>query len=294
MSTSDQIQRFIFDDLNIRGVIVGLETSYADALKHSHYEESVKRQLGEMLVSAALLSSTLKFEGRLSLQAQGEGAVSLLMAECTQHQQLRGVARVHDSVEMFELAQLKSFADLMSNGTLALTVDPVKGQRYQGIVPLEKETLSTCLQDYFYQSEQLPTRIYLAADAEKAAGILLQILPGSDESSLDWEHIVTLADTLSTSELLALDNEELLYRLFSQEQCRVFPPLPLQFQCECTRERCWNALQLLGKEELQSVLDEQSGQLQVDCDFCNQRYQFDTDDIHTLLANLRSENDYLH
>jgi molecular chaperone Hsp33 len=232
-----------------------------------------------MLAAVGMLSATLKFEGRLLLQAEGEGQVKMLMAECNRHQDLRAIAR-YDG----ELGDNLSFDQLLRNGRIALTIEPEKGQRYQGVVPLENETLAQCLQAYFEQSEQLGTSIQLAADGQHAAGLMLQVMPAEGRGDEDWNRVSMLASTLKDEELLQLDNEALLFRLFHEEVCRLYEPQPLRFRCDCSRERSAEALKFMTEEELLEILKEQNGIIDVGCQFCNQTYNFDETDIRALFS----------
>lgn len=279
MSNSDQIQRVLFDELDIRGVLVGLETSYQQALEKHNYPKVIRRVLGEMMAAASVLAANLKFEGRLILQAQGEGDVTLLMAECNHNQELRAIARFEG-----ELPEEARFIDLLEKGRMAITIDPLKGQRYQGVVPLEGDTLGQCLEAYFGQSEQLPTQMHFCADDERAAGFLLQVLPAEGTAEEDWGRISHLASTLKDDELLELDNQTLLYRLFHEENCRLFEADTIQFRCDCSRERSLNTLKFMTKEELQGILDEQ-GNIDVACQFCNEQYHFDQADLDYLFSD---------
>lgn len=275
MSNADQIQRLMFEDMPIRGVLVGLEQAYAEVLSRHNYPLKVESLLGEMLVAASLLASTLKFEGRLSLMAKGTGSLSLLMAECSDQRQLRAIARWDG-----EISQQTGLHDLLGQGQLVITIEPEKGNRYQGIVPLEKPQLAQCLEDYFEQSEQLPTRIMLAADGQKAAGFMLQVLPGkgADDDSENWNRVTHLGSTLSSQELLTLDNNTLLHRLYHEETLRLYEPAELAFQCDCSRERSMRALQTIPAEELQEILNSE-GEIRMDCQFCNEVYSFDQTDM---------------
>ena len=279
MSNPDQIQRILFEQIDVRGVVVGLETSYQEVLARHNYPPVLQRVLGEMLAAVGMLSATLKFEGRLLLQAEGEGQVKMLMAECNRHQDLRAIAR-YDG----ELGDDLSFDQLLQNGRIALTIEPEKGQRYQGVVPLENETLAQCLQAYFEQSEQLGTSIQLAADGQCAAGLMLQVMPAEGRGDEDWNRVSMLASTLKDEELLQLDNEALLFRLFHEEVCRLYEPQPLRFRCDCSRERSAEALKFMTEEELLEILKEQNGIIDVGCQFCNQTYNFDETDIRALFS----------
>lgn len=277
MSNPDQIQRILFEQIDVRGVVAGLETSYQEVLARHDYPAVLQRTLGEMLAAVSMLSATLKFEGRLLLQAQGEGQVKVLMAECNHHQDLRAIARYEG-----ELADEIRFDQLLQNGRIALTIEPEKGQRYQGVVPLEGATLAECLQAYFEQSEQLSTSIHLVADGQRAAGLMLQVLPASGNGDDDWNRISMLASTLKDEELLQLDNEKLLFRLFHEEVCRLYEPQSLRFRCDCSRKRSAEALKFMTEQELLQMLEEQGGVIGVSCQFCNQDYKFDETDIRAL------------
>lgn len=278
MSNPDQIQRILFDKLDIRGVVCGLEQTCSDCFENHDYPPVVRQVLGEMLAAISLLTSNLKFEGRISLQAVGKGQVGLLLAESTHKRELRAIARYEDG-----LPENASFVELMQQGQVVITVEPEKGQRYQGVVPLEGENLAQCLESYFVSSEQLPTQVHLVSDGEIAAGMLLQVLPAQGTAEDDWDRISHLASTLKSEELLQLDNETLLYRLFHEEECRLYEPDTLCFKCSCSRERSEASLKLVGKQELLDVLQER-GQVDVNCQFCNSHYRFDQTDVEALFA----------
>lgn len=278
MSNPDQIQRILFDELDIRGVVSGVQQTCADCFENHDYPAVIQQVLGEMLAAVSLLSSNLKFKGRLILQAQGRGNVRVLMAECNHDRDLRAIARYEG-----ELDEQANFVDLLPQGQVVLTIEPEQGQPYQGIVPLDGENLGKCLENYFLSSEQLPTQIQLASDGEKAAGMMLQVLPAQGTGEEDWDRVSHLASTLKSEELLELDNETLLYRLFHEEQCRLYEPDEVRFKCTCSRQRSEASLKLVEKEELLEVLDEQ-GKVAVNCQFCNAQYDFDAADIEALFA----------
>ncbi len=282
MSNPDQIQRIMFDELDIRGVVSGLQKTCHDCFENHDYPTAIKKVLGEMLAAVSLLSSNLKFEGRLILQAQGQGNVRLLMAESNQDRDVRAIARFDG-----EISADASFSDLLPEGQVVLTIEPDKGNRYQGVVPLDGKTLAKCLENYFISSEQLPTQVHLASDGETAAGMLLQVLPAEGTGEEDWDRISHLASTLKSSELLELGNETLLYRLFHEEQCRLYEPDDVQFKCTCSRERSLASLKLVEKAELLDVIAE-SGMVNVNCQFCNAHYGFDLTDIEALFSDATS------
>ncbi len=282
---TDFTQRFIFDDSDTRGELVALERSYAEVLAKHPYPEPVAQLLGELMAAASLLVGTLKFDGLLILQARSEGPIPMLMIECSSDREIRGLARYHAE----QIAPDATLADLMPNGVLALTVDPNVGQRYQGIVDLDGETLSDCFTNYFVMSQQVGTRFKLFADGRRARGLLLQQLPADrlkdeEDRAASWQHITALASTLTADELLSLDNETVLHRLYHEEQVRLFDVQNLHFRCSCSRERSGNALVSLGLEDAQALVAEQGGTVEIDCQFCNERYLFDAADIAQLFA----------
>jgi molecular chaperone Hsp33 len=287
MPDRDKLQGFIFDQFDIRGEILTLEQSYGEAIARGNYPQLIKHLLGEFMAAAGMLSATLKFDGVLTLQAQGPGPLSMIMADCTRHHNLRAIASFDRA---YDFNTDEPLAALVGMGTLSLTIDPSNGERYQGIVPLESENLANCLEDYFTRSEQLRTRIWLAADTEldspRAAGLLLQALPRQLETSAEknlqmWEHTTQLANTITAEEQLTLDHEQQLHRLFHQEPLRLFEAKPVQFNCSCSKERISQALLSLGEKELNSILDE-AGLVAIDCHFCGQHYTFTRDDIQRL------------
>ncbi len=285
MYEHDFTQRFLFDDTDVRGEMVSLGESYAHVLAKHPYPEPVAQLLGEMLAAASLLVGTLKFDGLLVLQARSSGAVPLLMVECSSDREVRGIARYHAS----QVSSGAGLHELMPEGSLTLTVDPKQGQRYQGIVALDGATLADCLSSYFDNSQQLPTRFWLNANGRNARGMLLQALPADrlkdpEAREAAWQHLTTLADTLTAEELLGLDNETILHRLYHEEAVRLFDPQVIHFRCSCSRQRSANALVSLGKEDAEALLRENGGTVEIDCQFCNQRYSFDAADIAQLFA----------
>ncbi|MCK7597849.1 Hsp33 family molecular chaperone HslO [Microbulbifer sp. CAU 1566] len=282
---SDQLERFIFSKHDVRGQLVTLTDAYREVLEHNQLPMPVQRLLGEFLAAACLLSTTLKFEGILMLQARGEGDVPLLVAECTHHSDVRGLARVAEGAEIKEGATLR---ELVGNrGALVITVDPQEGERYQGIVPLEKDTLAECLEDYFTQSEQLQTRFWIESSPDTVGGIMLQVLPGNNAASPEenedaWETGVHLASTVTAEELHSLPHDELLVRLFHQLEPASLGTANIRFKCSCSPERSARALIAMGPEDVYQLLEEQGGEITADCQFCNRTYRFNRDKIEDL------------
>ena len=278
--SKDSRQRFLFDNLPIRGEMVQLSQTVADVFANHQYPAPVKKLVGEFMAASALLSATIKFEGSLILQVKGTGQVSMLMAECRNQQSMRGIARYSEDFD----AELPMLGD----GQMAITIEPDKGERYQGIVLIEDGTLAKTLEDYFLQSEQLRTKFWLASSETEAAGMLLQAMPESaSESSLsieseDWNRLVMLSDTLQDEELLQLDIDEVLHRLFHEENLRMFESSYLRFECSCSQERSANALLSMGETETRSLLAERDGCIDIDCQFCYAKYQFNEQAVNQL------------
>lgn len=280
---ADYCQRFIFEQFDIRGEIVQLEQSYAELLSKHHYPSPVANLLGEFLSACVLLSTSIKYQGRLSLQARSNGPVPLIAVDCSSDLEVRGLAQLTDK------ALNPALSLLLAKGTLAITIEPEKGERYQGLVPLDAGQLSACLEHYFHQSEQLQTRFYFASDGSRAAGFMLQQLPVQLQTSelerlQAWEHAATLAQTLEPQELLDIDCESLLYRLYHQQQLRVFDARPVFYRCTCSWERSANTLLVLGREEVNDILTERE-QLEMTCEFCNQVYHFDRNSIGRIFGD---------
>ncbi|SFM22784.1 Hsp33 family molecular chaperone HslO [Halopseudomonas yangmingensis] len=284
MHQPDITQRFIFEHADVRGELVALDHSYREILAKHDYPQPVRQLLGEMLAAAVLLSTTLKFDGLLVLQARSSGPLSTLMVECSSGQEVRGIAQFAP-----DLQGADSITDLMPDGVLAITIDPEQGQRYQGMVSLQGSSLADALNGYFENSEQLATRFRLLADDQQARGMLLQALPvdrqpDPEQRTQTWEHLNVLADTLKPEELLGLDNQTLLYRLYHEEQVRLFDPHPVCFRCSCSALRCGTALISLGLEDARNLLAEQGGEIGIDCQFCNTRYTFDSESVEQLFS----------
>jgi molecular chaperone Hsp33 len=294
MAQDDTLRRFVFERYPFRGQLVHLGPAWAAMMEHHDYPAQVRDSLGEAVVAAALLASTLKFEGLLSLQLRGEGPMHLMLVECTDGLAMRAVARFRDPPATRDLRELSG------NGTLTVTVESGSGANpYQGIVPLAGATMSDCLRAYFDRSEQLPTRLWLRADGESASGLLLQRLPvtsrpagvtesgagGVAEHEIEdaWRRVQLVADTVTPAELASLEDRELLRRLFAEDDVRMFQSAPVFFRCRCSRERVGNMLRALGREEVESVLEE-FGQVEVRCEFCSRSYRYDVVDATALFA----------
>ncbi len=282
----DSLQKFLFDETDIRGAFVTLNQSFLALIKNKGYSEAQKVLIGQFAAANILMTGNLKFDGALILQARGAGPVSLVMTECDEKLRFRGV--VEASHDLHEIP----FSDVFSAATLAITVEPKQGQRYQGIVPLEADSLSSCLQNYFEQSEQLPTWFRFAEEKGVVKGMMLQALPAQlcldeDQRNEDWLRLTHLASTLSVSEMTDLDNETLLHRLYHEEKVRIFNQEPTQYFCSCSRERMERALLSVAEDQLRQILAE-DGAIKTDCHFCQTQYAFNEADISSLLTGKSS------
>jgi molecular chaperone Hsp33 len=278
---SDRLLPFLFESADVRGAVVNLDATWREVLVRREYPLAVRSLLGEAMAAAALLSSTLKFDGALVLQTQAaepEAPVRLMVVECNADLTMRATARLGSQVPAASRASLDA---LVGDGKLVVTLDPRDGEAaYQGVVPLSGERLAAALEDYMQRSEQLDTRIVLAADDARAAGLLVQRMPGEGGRPADasrWDDAVALASTLSSAELLTLDPRAVVHRLFHEIDVRVFDERPTRFRCTCSRERVAGMLRMLGQGEVESIVAEQ-GRVSVDCDFCHQGYVFDAID----------------
>ena len=283
MSNQDLLYRYLFEEYEVRGELVQLDSTYRHIVDAQNYPVQVQKLLGELLVATSLLTATLKFEGSITVQLQGDGPVRLAVINGDHNQQLRGVAR-HEG----DLPTDDKLQSLIGNGQLVITITPEEGERYQGIIALEADTLAACLEQYFAQSEQLATRLWIRTGhhegTPRAAGILLQELPArSEDHGADFDHLIQLTSTIKDEELFGLDAEEILYRLYHQDKVRVFDPQAIEFRCTCSRARCEGALLQIEKEEVMEMVQE-LGKIDMHCDYCGAQYQFDGIDVETLFS----------
>lgn len=276
---TDSLQRFLFENTPVRGQHVQLGATWRAVLERHDYPAPLRTVMGELMAAGALLSSTLKFEGSLIMQMQGQGELKLLVVEVTSDGTLRATANWEG-----ELAA-GSARELLGGGRFAITLVPKEdGQPYQGVVALEGDTIAEILEHYMRTSEQLETRLWLACDDQQAAGMLLQKTPAPDGDDPDtWNRLLHLGGTLSRDELLQLSAQELIRRLFHQEDVRVFDASPLAFRCSCSRDRVTAMLRMLGPDEVHSIIAER-GQIEVTCEFCRKRYTLDAVDAEQVFA----------
>lgn len=299
---SDQLQKFMFNAAPVRGEIVSLRNTWQEVLTRRDYPAPVRTVLGEMMAACALLSANLKFHGTLVMQIFGDGPVKMLVVQCGSDLSMRATAKFSGEAAQ-TIGDGMGFAELVNasgHGRCVITLDPADkkpGQQpYQGIVPLNGEdgpltSIADVLEHYMRHSEQLDTRLWLAADRERAVGMLLQKLPGdggivprNTETDADtWERVCTLGGTLSAQELLEVDPETVFRRLFWQENVQHFDPAVTRFLCTCSREKVGAMLRMLGRDEVDGVIAER-GHVEIHCDFCNQRYEFDPVDVAQLFS----------
>ena len=302
---ADVLLPFVFEGADVRGAVVSLDRAWREVLTRHAYPLPVRSLLGEAMAASALLSSTLKFDGTLILQTQAEkreAPVRLLVVECNADLTLRATAKLGAEWDAASLQDGHTLASLVGDGKIVITLDPraadaeggggrggAAGQAaYQGVVPLEGAHLAAALENYMLRSEQLDTRIFLAADEHRAAGLLIQRLPGEGgharaAAESKWPDAAVLAATITEQELLTLAPREVMRRLFHEFDLRVFDERAAAFKCTCSRERVAGMLRALGREEVDGIVQEQ-GTVTVNCEFCNQAYGFDAVDAVQLFA----------
>ena len=278
---NDTLQRFLFEHAPIRGEVAHLDATWRAVLERHDYPPVLRTVLGELMAAGALLAATLKFDGSIILQLQGSGPVKLIVVECTSEQTLRATAKWDGALPDADAG----LAELLGDGRFVITLVPRDGrQTYQGIVAIDPAGVAASLEHYMQSSEQLDTRLWLAAGEEHAAGLLLQKLPERAEPDEDsWNRATQLAATLTTPELLKLPPQTLLHRLYHEEDIRLFDPRPVSFRCSCSNDRVVAMLRMLGYAEVRSILEERDA-VEVTCDFCNRAYRFDSVDAEQLFA----------
>ncbi len=281
----DTLLRFLLPDAGVRGVAVHLDAAWQAIAGRSHYPEAAATLLGEAAAAAALFTGHAKVDGRLSVQLRSPGAIGTLFAECTATGGLRGIVRLREDAG----APPQDLRALGEGALLAITIEnPALGDaepmRYQGLVSLQASRLDAAFEGYFQQSEQLPTRLLLACDGTRAAGLLLQKLPGAEGDEDGFRRASALFDTLGREELLALPPAEVVHRLFHEETPQLLGEKPLAFACSCSRERVEAMLVSLGSAEAAAAVDAGDGEARVTCEFCGQDYRFDAAQMATLFA----------
>ncbi|PHM50257.1 Hsp33 family molecular chaperone HslO [Xenorhabdus miraniensis] len=289
MTKHDQLHRFLFESYSVRGELVSVSETYQRMLENHHFPQPVQLLLGELLVATSLLTATLKFNGDITVQIQGDGPVKLAVINGNNQQQMRGTARIDG-----DISAASSLRDMIGNGYMVITVTPTEGERYQGVVALEGDTLADCLDAYFRQSEQLPTRLFIRTgmqDGKMAAGgMLLQVLPSVQEGSEDMlDHLVQLTATIKGEELFALDPKEILYRLYHEEDVTLYEPQQVEFRCTCSQQRCADTLATLPDADLQEILHN-DGKIDMECEFCGMHYIFGEKEVSEIKATKKEQS----
>ena len=276
---SELRQRFYIENCPVRGEVVHIENVLQTILAQRDYPQAIQILLGEMLTATALLASTLKIKGRISLQIQAAGTFKWAMAECNHLGELRASADYEEDPRFFQAENSSTVLKSLVNPVLFINIEPEFGERYQGIVALEQDSLAGCLMQYYDLSAQIPTHIVLATNGERSGGLLIQLLPRNDEEEQKlvdediWPRLRMLTETLKSEELTDLPANEILYRLYNEEEVRLPEVEQLKFGCTCSKERCANALIQIGVHAVHETLEAQNP-IQMDCQFCNARYEF--------------------
>lgn len=290
---SDRLLKFLFQGAPVRGELVQLDAAWQRMIQYHDYPPAVIALLGEMTAALALLAANIKFNGALTLQVHGDGPVRLMVVECQPDLQLRATAKLVPDAVIADDAGMRALVNQHGLGRCAITLDPrerLPGQQpYQGVVPLAGDSIAAALESYMRQSEQLDTRLWLAANGDVAAGLLLQRLPqegGVSAAAADddaWPRAQMLAATVTPGELLTVGIDTLMQRLFWQEKLQHAPPTSPQFVCNCSRERIGRVLLSIGRDEVDSIIAER-GEVEITCDFCNAQQRFDAVDVGQLFA----------
>lgn len=294
---ADLLKKYLFENRTVKVQALRLHETWRDAQVHHDYPPAIQRMLGELVAASALLAANLKFDGSLVLQLQGDGPVSLIVVECRADLSLRATVKIRQEYVVPDNGTLKTLVNPGGNGRFIVVLDParkVPGQQaYQGIVPIESDSVAAVLENYMAASEQLDTRLVLSADAHHAAGVLLQRLPDAgghkleapagDTSVTTFEHASVMIDTIKPDELIATDTDTLIHRLFWDDPLLAFEPQPVRWHCSCSRERIADMLRMLGVQEVQDIIAEQ-GAVEVNCEFCGKPYHFDPVDCAGLFT----------
>lgn len=287
MSKTDQLNRYLFDGMHARGELVQLSKSYQAIISNHNYPIAVRLLLGELLAATCLLTATLKFEGEITVQLQGDGPIGYMSVNGDNNQKMRGIAKQAEVI-----TTETTLLELIGKGTMVITIRPTQGEPYQGVVALEQETLAQCLAHYFEVSEQIATKIWLFSDDKKqqVAGSLVQLLPDGDGSienkaqhQSDFEHLSQLTNTIKADEIFTLEPQALLYRLYHQEKVSIFAPQQVTYQCGCSSDKCLAAISHIEPTEISAILAEQ-GKISMTCEYCLTVHNFYADDLKSFTS----------
>ena len=300
---TNSLQRFTLENLHTRGEWVSLEETWQKIQATNNYPPAVSNVLGEALAAISLLAESLKFDGSLTLQIRGTQPVTMLVVQANSNAGVRGIAHWQG-----DIPDDAPFKQLFGAGTLVISVEntPKKGQQqgehYQSLVSLEGESLAECFKEYFAQSEQLKTQLWLAADKKRVAGLMLQSLPEDDDSinkedestqANSWTHATVLAETIKKQELLTLSSKDLLHRLYHDEELRLYDPKAVNFECSCSQQKIEDTIFSLGEKEANDIIAEQNN-ISINCEFCNTRYQLDSVDVKHLFSDNDETNNVIN
>jgi len=287
----DLLHRYIFEQRHVRGELVQLSDSFNAMLENHNYPDVVKQVLGELLAVTSLLTATLKFEGDISVQIQGDGALSYAVVNGNHQQKMRAAAKFDETIKT------GTIPELVGSGFMVITIAPDGGERYQGVAALDKETLSECIEQYFATSEQLRTRVWLATDttehSEKTAGLLLQVLPVEEKAEDDFVHLEALTNTITDDELLNLPAQQVLTRLYHEDNPQLFEPQDVTYECGCSREKTGDAILKLTYDDAKALVEER-GDIEIICQFCLKQYLFDAVDVEGLFKQSSSNTDAIN
>ncbi len=276
--SADSVVPFVFESLPVRGALIQLSASWQRMLEDHDYDDLIRDTLGHAAAATGLIAQSLKFDGAVTLQILGEGALTMLVMQCSSELELRGMATYDPSVPA------KDFSELVQVAQCAITVD--NGDRpYQGIVEINRSSLSASLQNYFDRSVQVPSHIALVSDGNKACGLLLQQMPGRMAIDIDdWTRLGLIADTLSLADFDAPAGIDLLRKLFAEDDIRVFDAKPVRFNCRCSVARAEQVLKMLGEAEVRDAMHT-LGHIEVVCEYCGKQRHFDSIDVSRLFAD---------
>ena len=289
-NTKDQLQRFVFEELDARGCIVQLSETCETIQSTHYYPPNLAKVINQFSAAVVLLRDSIKIDGSVTLQLRSEGSIKLVMADCMADRTVRAIAQY--DAESLPAGSEVNFSELGDRAVLAITITPDKGERYQAIVPIEHSTLEQCLEDYFARSEQLPTWFRLLADEKQCVGVAIHALPidkvkAAEFASEHFARLKVLLKSMDVPEALELESSDILRRLFHAEPCRLFEPKKIAFGCHCSSEKSLDAIKALGNKDIKNLIEEQqaegNGSLIVDCHFCFQRYEFEFDTLNILL-----------
>jgi len=283
--SQDLLHRYIFEQRHVRGELVQVTDGFSEMLKNHDYPDIVKDILGELLAATCLLTATLKFEGDISVQLQGDGPLSYAVVNGNHKQEMRASAKFSDDIKA------GTIPELIGSGFMVITISPEEGERYQGVAALDKDSLAECIEHYFETSEQLKTRVWLSTQhtdkTGKAAGMLLQILPVEESALDDFTHLEALTNTITDDELLNLPAQQVLTRLYHEDNPVLFEPQPVSYKCGCSREKTADAILKLSYEDAKALVEER-GNIEIVCQFCLTQYLFDAIDVEALFKDANS------